>query len=431
MKRHIAASPQIVINANLNAGSTHLFQLPVPLGENVEVELDVRVMNQTASAAAWIRYPGCAESAPSFGSSPLGAGLGIANASMMHRLRVVTDKLGQVAVSVYANGTVVMASLCAVIGAVDLASRIEMSSVKVSTGGRIDAVCNLGAGIVLAGTRKNTSEQEQGKIYRSQDYGQTWTLASHLTNMAGITCIAAAQAGEVYAVAHNSEIWKSTDYGLTWVSLGAVSQNTARPNLALSYGITVTPCESLILLDSAGYVFRSTDGGSSFSSAFVDQAGLYRLQKVDGGILANGWGGKVFKSVDDGITWVEIQKLSDGPLYAIEYLGSGVVLIGTASGKVWMSEDNGDTWRHSQILQGEADDFVSVGQSTIYSTYTGDKQIYHAEDGGRTFVPIGPLKTEPGDWLDHVVFCDEPGGASGIGGTAFGHIVRILVMPAK
>lgn len=44
--------------------------------------------------------------------------------------------------------------------------------------------------------------------------------------------------------------------------------------------------------------------------------------------------------------------------------------------------------------------------------------------GSTKNVKLGALKTEQGDWLDHIVKVDTPNGVVGIGGTAFGHIVK-------
>jgi len=89
----------------------------------------------------------------------------------------------------------------------------------VGVGGFTEILClaYLGNGIVLAGTNANP-----GEVLRSTDYGATWAVA---TTFPTISCQSLTNLENGIAVAGtagpaNGNIWRTADYGLTWTDLG-------------------------------------------------------------------------------------------------------------------------------------------------------------------------------------------------------------------
>ena len=72
--------------------------------------------------------------------------------------------------------------------------------------GRIDAIASLGEGVVICGTRRPTP----GHLFRSEDHGITWVDLGNITGQ-GITCVAAGQGANAYALTEQSEFWVSRD----------------------------------------------------------------------------------------------------------------------------------------------------------------------------------------------------------------------------
>lgn len=75
-------------------------------------------------------------------------------------------------------------------------------------GGRIDAICDMGKGTVVCGTR----HPNPGQLFISRNYGASWQLLANLTTSA-ITCIAAANEKEWYVLTGNAEVFGTRDAG--------------------------------------------------------------------------------------------------------------------------------------------------------------------------------------------------------------------------
>ncbi len=79
------------------------------------------------------------------------------------------------------------------------------------------SMCDLGAGVMLAGNNKNVGGA--GKIYRSTDYGLTWD-SGYSTGYAGIYSILSLGSGIVLAVGYyGGPILRSVDYGVIWAEV--------------------------------------------------------------------------------------------------------------------------------------------------------------------------------------------------------------------
>ena len=125
---------------------------------------------------------------------------------------------------------------------------------------------SLGSGVVLAGTQNNITTGSF-QIWKSEDYGATWTLKQtiSLSNEFVYGCCRGIKrdpvTGALFTYSDNSgRLWKSTDTGDTWI-------------LKYTFGEYI----SCLLAHSNGYLYvqngregvcrvnRSTDGGTSFT----------------------------------------------------------------------------------------------------------------------------------------------------------------------
>lgn len=302
------------------------------------------------------------------------------------------------------------------------------------TGGRLDAIDYLGSGILLIGSRGATP----GHVYKSTDYGFSWTDKGNITGGVEITNVASAGSGTAYVLTGPSHVWKTTDNGNNWSDLGAVSSNTAHASYALTYDIAVTPLGTLLVADTTGtggHIFRSVNGGTSWTDiGAVGSDGRYRFETVADGILINGLDGHVYKSIDDGLSWQDKGQLAASPTFATEYLGGGICLQATDNGHIFRSVDNGNNWTDlGQFSSGDgADDFVYLGNGiVVYSTYTGSFKMLRSTDYGATWTDIGAIATGvASDWLDHAIYVNDGGLRFGIGISTKGYVVRTHEVPS-
>lgn len=296
-------------------------------------------------------------------------------------------------------------------------------------GGRIDAIADLGEGVVIAGSRN----PKPGHLFRSTDCGESWTdlgnLLGEQLHTGSVTCVASGGHGVAYLLTGDAHVWKSEDWGVNWRPLGQVSNMPRHAQFHHSYSMTVLPSGTVLVSNTnptGGHVFRSEDGGATWQDlGAISPMALYRFEKVKEGVLVNGWAGRVYRSTDDGHTWSDRGQLSEKALYATEYLGQGIALQGGEDGRLFRSTDDGETWAEVAHFPDSADDFVQVGDGVvIYTTYAGEKNLYISKDYGQTWENIGPVPSgAEGDTWDHAVPVRCGNKVVAAGGTSTGCIV--------
>ena len=309
------------------------------------------------------------------------------------------------------------------------ATTIPWKVIELMPKSRIDAIADLGHGTILVGTRNTTPAQ----FFKSTDYGLSWKKLSSLESTekhSGITCIQSGGNGICYALNESSEFFKSVDSGESWQRITKLSTGINTEGHAISYGICVTKKGTLLVSDAnstGGAIYRSTDKGISFLKLpQCSPKGLYRFTLMRNCILINGWQGSVYCSKDDGLTWKELAKLEQAPLYAPESLGGNIYLQGAETGNIYRGNTRDKTFQLLAKPGGAADDFVYAGYGTIlYSTYTESQHVFISHDMGNSWsdegiVPTGQVK----DWLDHIIKVEKKDSVVIIGGTNKGFILR-------
>jgi len=214
--------------------------------------------------------------------------------------------------------------------------------------------------------------------------------------------------------------------GNTWTPIGPFPTTTAVQNGGFTSGrinaIAVSPAnDQLVLIGSAtGGIWRSTDGGTSFSPVSDTQADLAvgalafapsdpniayaGMGDVDQGYFGTG----ILKSTDAGATWarinaggfpergnctaITVDPADANRVYVAQFNSSNPAANGTFTSGVYLSTDGGVNW--SNRLSGQASDVVihPTNSQIIYAGMrfrTGDLPgLYRSTDGATSWARV-------------------------------------------
>ncbi|NNC76180.1 MAG: hypothetical protein HKN93_11815 [Acidimicrobiia bacterium] len=148
-----------------------------------------------------------------------------------------------------------------------------------------------------------------GGIYRSENGGRTWSAVNdQRTESAHVSGLSVdpTDPGRLFASTMNQGLIRSTDGGASWHTV------SSRNDIPV-YAVAIHPADpSIVLSGSRGGVFRSTDGGDTFSrvaagtvpeSTIVD----YEFDPTDPSVVyAADIASGVYRSTDSGVTWTPI-----------------------------------------------------------------------------------------------------------------------------
>ena len=203
-------------------------------------------------------------------------------------------------------------------------------------------------------------------------------------------------------------VWKTTDAGASWLPLndylpilavGCMAMDPADPDVIYvgtgenGYFDTAQGSSNLAVMTGAG-VFKSTDGGTSFSQ-LASTAGWLSVSRLaidpnDGQTLLAGTPEGIFRSTDGGTSWTMTSSL---PAMDVDFhpsLSSRAVA-GTDDVALW-SGDGGLTWQTATGLPSAAvTDRVELAYApsdptTVYVALSeGDIEIWRSTDGGQSY----------------------------------------------
>ena len=231
--------------------------------------------------------------------------------------------------------------------------------------------------------------QVNGGVWKTDDYGRTWTpiFDDQPTGSVGSIAVAPSDPNVIYAgsgeglqrpdLSVGDGLYKSVDAGKTWTHLG-LRDGQQIPQIA------VDPRDAnRILVAVAGHpygpnaergIFRSTDGGQTFEKV------LYKDQNVGGADV-------LFDPTNPDVAYAGLWEARQGPWENGAWNGNG--------GGVYKSTDNGKTWR--QLSGGLPDNIIQANLAIAPSkpnrlfasvAISPGLVIYRSDDAGETWTKI-------------------------------------------
>jgi photosystem II stability/assembly factor-like uncharacterized protein len=164
-------------------------------------------------------------------------------------------------------------------------------------------------------------------LYRSADGGKTWSkittgLPASMLGRVSVS-ISPVRSGIVYALIESEKtgLYRSGDNGITWKLM---SQSEAINDRPFYFSFLALDTQDTNIVYKPGFsLFKSTDGGKTFSSAAVEGGNYHSdchpiyIWKKDHSLLYMGTDGGVYYSMDKGNTWRFMRNLPVSQFYHV------------------------------------------------------------------------------------------------------------------
>ncbi|OJJ15183.1 hypothetical protein BKI52_39655 [marine bacterium AO1-C] len=238
-----------------------------------------------------------------------------------------------------------------------------------------------------------------GGIWKSVNAGQSWQpLGDRMTNMSiWSIAIDPNNVNTVFLGNSAGQIMKSTNGGSTWSEIYRVSGTPRR--------ILIHPGSSRIFVGTTRALYRSTNGGSSFSVVLNTKAEDVEFKPGNTNIVyacGNSFyrstnGGSSFSRVTSGIVSSERLKMAVTPanpdlVYLVQKRGSsfGYLYRSSNSGASFSVRSNYSTVSTSQVYftQASRDMAITVSNTNANEVHVGGMDYSRSLDGGVSFTKL-------------------------------------------
>jgi photosystem II stability/assembly factor-like uncharacterized protein len=218
----------------------------------------------------------------------------------------------------------------------------------------------------------------------TKDVGVNWYDIGSILNANFITYL-----GNGITIAGNGagKLYRSVDYGNTWTDSGTVSTGTLNCGTYLGNGI-------ILIGDNVGHIFRSIDFGVSWTDQgdLTGAVAIITISYLGNGIVIFGANRHIFRHINYGDTaisvWTDLGVITASNIMnnSSVYLENGIALIATAV-RIWRSIDYGATWVDAVGLTVPfPNKFVYCGNGiVIYVATSAIDQINRSTDYGLTW----------------------------------------------
>lgn len=254
---------------------------------------------------------------------------------------------------------------------------------------------------------------DYGTVLLSDDAGQSWRQAVRVATRETLTAVSFVGDKDGWAVGHGGIVMATHDGGENWeplysagadVVLFSVHFSDARNGLAVGafghamasrdggrswrklalgqggqsdrhlYHIFAGADSALWVTAEAGGLFRSSDGGDSFTAFSLPYKGSIwgGLALKDGALVVWGMRGHVLHSADQGRSWRDVKSGTDQAFTAGVQLASGELVLAGLGGVVARSHDGGHTFNTQTRPERQSHTALLAAQDTAQTfTLTG------------------------------------------------------------
>lgn len=270
---------------------------------------------------------------------------------------------------------------------------------------------------VKLGNVTSGSKVPGGGVYKSYDQGETWQAMTLVRQeKKKIVSIDKLHVIDIkmdpqdpftlYLVSKYNGLWVTYNAGENW------QQIVAPPVSALA---THAKERKIIYVTRANQIFKSTDGGNTWRSVFLESLN-YNIdamvvdRSTPDRVLAATELGSIFESINGGASWRNLSSVSGKVVDLIVHpLDSRIIYVATEQNGVYKTVDGGISWLKldslSQFSGAEFYGDLAVDNSDKYGILHGSEYgLLKSTDGGITFRTLSLLTPETSAKVDAVVF---------------------------
>lgn len=194
------------------------------------------------------------------------------------------------------------------------------------------------------------------------------------------------QAAGLYGLLDTGEVYRSTDGGTSWSAIGAIPVGDAA---GIAAGSSST---DLYVATKSGGIYRSSNGGTTWTAVGAAPASdLCGFTITPGGaLLVLSRTGSLYSSIDQGASFTPIFALQASDWSSLTRGPLGRMYALTSTGQVAESQDQGGNWTTvGSIVTSSAVSLQRLGSLLYVIASTGE--VYRSLDYGRTWLAVGAL----------------------------------------
>ncbi len=238
-------------------------------------------------------------------------------------------------------------------------------------------------GYLFAARDADVEHQSPGGIYYSADNGNTWSLfiiPPYMIAQEGIKCISSDNSGNVYAGTTTQQYgyYYSSNYGTTWTNRRDFYFTDIAVNNTNSHVFAVNENGKVFRSDNKGINWVNVSG-SYFTNAFSI------WENNNGKIFAKTSSG-IYYSTNDGQSWLILSCPAGINIQTVSGRTNGNIYIGTDYDFIQKTTNNGQSW--IQLADGTINSEISAiavnKNGIVYAARTAGK-IYSSADNGSTW----------------------------------------------
>lgn len=233
-----------------------------------------------------------------------------------------------------------------------------------------------------------------GGIEKSVDRGSTWSVLTTAVGGYGPVIVDPRNSNILYDGSISADFFKTTDGGVTWTNLTA--NNPTLPHPFKINTLVIDPNNPNILYAGnyqSGGIWKSTDDGTTWvQTGLHNDIALILVDPTNSNIIYATTADSTQKSTDGGVTWTRLSP-PGGRGIAIDPNNHNVLYVTTGNGGgIYKTTDGGANWA---ILPNSPQGVINyalitdpIRPNTVYAGNSHDNGFYMSTDGGASWSNI-------------------------------------------